>query len=134
LIEKRVNEKIVRSFLDLVAMTILNGKPAYGYEIMSVIHEEFGVLLSPGVLYPLLHSLEDEGLIESGKNGGRIVYKTSSKGEQQFERTLNAFNLAVEEMLNFIKEWLRRGGGGRKGREGERESSASLIVSLAGVA
>jgi len=117
LIEKRINEKLVRSFLDLIVMTILNGKPAYGYEIISVVHKEFGVLLSPGTLYPLLHSLEEKVLIESSQNGGRIVYKTSSKGEQQFKRTLNAFNLAVEKMSIFI----RVAGGGK--------SSASLIDS-----
>jgi len=102
--EKKINEKFVRSFLDIIVMMLLNGTPAYGYEIIATVHKEFGVLLSPGTLYPLLHSLEDNGLIEASCNGGKIVYCINSKGKQKFKNTLYAFNLSVEKMSNFIKE------------------------------
>jgi len=104
ILEKRVNEKFVRSFLDVIAVTILNNRPTYGYEIISTVHKKFGVLLSPGTLYPLLHSLEDNGFIESSHNSGKIIYSTTPKGEQKFKSTLNTFNLAVEKMSSFIEE------------------------------
>ena len=104
MIEKRIGEKIVGSFLDIIIMSILHGKPAYGYELISVVHNAFGVLLSPGSLYPLLHVLEEKGLLESDKTDGRIFYKTSPKGEQQYKTTSDAFNTAIEHMLRFIKE------------------------------
>jgi len=104
LFERRINAKFVRSFLDVIVMAILNSAPAYGYEIMSTVHKEFGVLLSPGTLYPLLHSLEDRELIVSSLNGGKIVYTTSSKGRQKFKETLRAFSLTLDEMLTFMKE------------------------------
>jgi len=51
-------------------MTVLNDTPTHGYEIIAIVHKEFGVLLSPGTLYPLIHSLEAQGLIESSPTGG----------------------------------------------------------------
>jgi len=105
LLQKRINEKIVRSFLDVIVMTILNGTPTHGYDIIATIHKEFGTLLSPGTLYPLLHSLEDNGLIESSYDGGRIIYETTSKGKQSFESTLSAFNSAFGKMSDFVKKW-----------------------------
>jgi DNA-binding PadR family transcriptional regulator len=63
--------KYVKTSLDLVVLTILNGKPMCGYKIRAAIHKEFGVLLSPGSLYPLLHSLEEKKLAESRVEGGK---------------------------------------------------------------
>jgi len=89
--------------LDIIVMTVLHDTPAYGYEIMATVHREFGVLLSPGTLYPLLHSLEDKGLIVSSQDGGRIVYSASSRGKQKFNETLNAFSFAIDKMSAFMK-------------------------------
>lgn len=75
----------------------------YGYKIMAAIHKEFGVLLSPGSVYPLLHMLEDEGLIESRFHKGKIVYQMSSKGKQKFKNIFNAYSLAIRKMSNFVK-------------------------------
>jgi len=61
---------------------MLNGEPTYGYKIIAAIHKEFGVLLSPGSLYPLLHSLEDSKLIESRFYKGKIVYQATPKGKR----------------------------------------------------
>jgi PadR family transcriptional regulator PadR len=101
--EKKVHEKFVRSFLDIIVMVVLDSTPAHGYEIMAIVHKEFGVLLSPGTLYPLLHSLEDNGLIEASYDDGKIVYRINSKGKQKFKDTLKAFSLSVEKMSYFIK-------------------------------
>jgi len=84
-------------------MTVLNGMPMYGYGIMATIHKEFGVLLSPGTLYPLLHSLEGSGLIESNHDMGRVIYQISPEGKQKLKHTLTNFNLAVEKISVFVR-------------------------------
>lgn len=69
-LEKRLVERHVKAFLDILVLAMLNGEPTYGYKLISAVHSEFGVLLSPGSLYPLLHSLEDDKMIESQFQGG----------------------------------------------------------------
>lgn len=56
-------ERFVRSFLDWVILSILRRKPAYGYEMITTINEEFHVFVSPGSLYPILYNLERAGLV-----------------------------------------------------------------------
>ena len=90
--------------MDIIVMTVLNDAPAYGYEIMATVHREFGVLLSPGTLYPLLHWLEEKELIESSQNGGRIVYSASLRGKKRFKEALDAFSFAIDKMSAFVKE------------------------------
>ena len=86
-------------------MMVLNDTPTYGYEIMVIVHKEFGVLLSPGTLYPLIHSLEAQGLIKSSlMERGKIVYMVSPKGKQKFNSALNSFIHSVNTMSNFIKK------------------------------
>lgn len=56
-------ERFVRSVLDWVILSILRRKPAYGYEMITTINEEFHVFVSPGSLYPILYNLERAGLV-----------------------------------------------------------------------
>ena len=102
-LKEGITERHVKAFLDLLILGILNGRSMYGYKIIGAVHKEFGVLLSPGSLYPLLHSLEDNTLIESRFNGGKIVYAVTLKGKKKFQNVFTAYKTAMRKMENFIK-------------------------------
>ena len=66
----------------------------YGYEIVAAISETTGqvVSLKEGVVYPLLHALEQDGVLKTQRrpaNGRiRVYYALTSKGVRRlFERT-----------------------------------------------
>jgi len=103
LFEERIIARHVKAFLDIVVLAMLNGKPMYGYKLIATIHREFGVLLSPGSLYPLLHSLEDNKLIESRFQGGKIVYAVTTNGKKKFQNVFLAYKTAMRKMENFTK-------------------------------
>jgi DNA-binding PadR family transcriptional regulator len=103
LLEERIVTRHVKTFLDIVVLAMLNSKPMYGYKLIAAVHREFGVLLSPGSLYPLLHSLEDNKLIESRFQRGKIVYAVTSKGKKKFQNVFLAYKTAMRKMENFIK-------------------------------
>jgi len=102
--EKQLNEKFVRSFLDIFVMAILDSQPMCGYEIMATLHKEFGLLLSPGTIYPLLRSLENNELIVVNHIGNKKVYHLSSKGKTNLKNTVMAFSYTSKKMCNFIKK------------------------------
>lgn len=79
--EDGITERHVKAFLGILILAILNGNPMYGYKIIAAIHKEFGVLLSPVSLYPLLHALEEKRMIESRFQGGKIIYMMTSNGK-----------------------------------------------------
>jgi DNA-binding PadR family transcriptional regulator len=89
--------------IEKIILAILNGESTYGYKIIAAIHKEFGVLLSPGSLYPLLHFLEENKLIESHSNKGKTVYQATPKGKEDFQRLLAAYNASTKKMSNFVR-------------------------------
>ena len=83
-IEKDWRERVVKNNLDLIILRLLRAKPRWGYEVNIAIRDKFRVYLSAGTLYPLLHSLEEDGHIqgewESEKGRGRRIYKITDTG------------------------------------------------------
>jgi PadR family transcriptional regulator PadR len=83
-IEKDWRERVVKNNLDLIILRLLRSKPRWGYEVNIAIRDKYKVYLSAGTLYPLLHSLEEEGHIqgewESEKGRGRRIYKITESG------------------------------------------------------
>lgn len=102
-LEERIAERYVKISLDIVVLGILNGKPMHGYKIIAAVHKEFGILLSPGSLYPLLHTLDKEKFIESHFQGGKIVYLATPSGKRRFHETFKAHKRAMWILERFIK-------------------------------
>ncbi|KPV62533.1 MAG: Transcriptional regulator PadR-like family protein [Candidatus Bathyarchaeota archaeon BA1] len=81
--------RFARDFLDVFVLRILQASPLWGYGIISKIQSDFGVRIGYGVMYPLLKSLERDGLIKSrlefkGKRK-RKVYEITSRGAELVE-------------------------------------------------
>lgn len=96
-------ERFVKGNLDLIVLHLLKVKPRWGYEINLEIREKFRVYLSAGTLYPLLHSLENRGLVEgvwdSEHGRGRRIYRLTNGGKEY----LSAGEKATEELLKRIQ-------------------------------
>jgi DNA-binding PadR family transcriptional regulator len=99
----KIAERHLKAFLDIIILAILNGGSTHGYKIIAAIHKEFGILLSPGSLYPLLHCLEDDKLIESTLDRGKIVYRVTLSGKEKFEKAVAAYNFSIQKMSHFVK-------------------------------
>src|SRR6476661_3505832 len=70
--------------LRLAVLSLLEEKPQHGYQIMKEMEERSGGLYrgSAGSIYPTLQQLEDEGLIGSGRQEGRRVYRITPAGRK----------------------------------------------------
>ena len=83
-IDKDWRERVVKNNLDIIILRLLRANPRWGYEVNIAIRDKYKVYLSAGTLYPLLHSLEEDGYIqgewESEKGRGRRIYKITESG------------------------------------------------------
>lgn len=83
-LERDWRERVVKNNLDLIILRLLHTQPRWGYEVNTAIRDRFRVYLSAGTLYPLLHSLEEDGYIQgewdSEKGRGRRIYKITESG------------------------------------------------------
>jgi DNA-binding PadR family transcriptional regulator len=69
--------------LKLVILQLIADKPSYGYEIIKAIEERLsgGYAPSPGVIYPTLTLLEEEGLAVSSTEGNKKLYSGTDEGK-----------------------------------------------------
>jgi DNA-binding PadR family transcriptional regulator len=71
--------------LRLVILQLIADKPSYGYEIMKAIEERLsgGYAPSPGVVYPTLTLLEEEGFATvSSTDGSKKMYAATEQGKE----------------------------------------------------
>jgi PadR family transcriptional regulator, regulatory protein PadR len=110
--DKKFHKELNAGISALVLLTILNGaeKAMYGYQIASLVGEDQQgePLIKQGTLYPVLHSLEDNGLLQSEVEPSvtgppRRYYKITPEGcealvrwKEEWQRTRNF----VDSMLS----------------------------------
>ncbi|MCJ7761474.1 PadR family transcriptional regulator [Candidatus Bathyarchaeota archaeon] len=92
-----IRERIVKSCLDLIVLTLLKGSSTSGaYDLIAMIHGKFEVMVSPGVIYPVLFSLERDGSVTPQWKERKKVYRVTAKGEEMAqslrEACLDAYN------------------------------------------
>ncbi len=96
-------ERFVKEYLDIVILAMIAGKPMCGTDILNIVHKNFNVLLSPGTIYPLLHRLKKEGLLEYECSIKKKVYKPARGSEANIKRILEEHSLANEFLNDFLK-------------------------------
>ena len=98
--------------LRLVILQHIAEKPSYGYEIIKAIEERMGGSYSPspGVVYPTLTLLEEEGLAEvSSTEGNRKLYAATAQGREY----LKANQVPLKAIFGRIEEAGKAFGRGR---------------------
>lgn len=95
-----IGKELVGAATRPIMLSILEDGESYGYALIQRIHDLSGgtIELSDGTLYPVLHRLEDEGLIAS-------TWRTSDEGRRRKYYSLTAKGdeaLAAEK-----KQWLQ---------------------------
>jgi DNA-binding PadR family transcriptional regulator len=73
--------------LRLVILQLVAEKPSYGYEIIKAIEERLsgGYAPSPGVVYPTLTLLEEEGYATSSAEGNKKLYTVTELGSEHLK-------------------------------------------------
>jgi len=103
-------ERIVKENLDTLILALLQKKPMCGSDIIEAIHLEFSVFLSPGTIYPLLHSLQERRLIRSEKQGKAKIYAPAQEAELKIRDLINE-QIQVRKLLNrYLSQEMERGG------------------------
>ena len=92
----------VKSFLDVIVLAMLNGKPIHGYKIIADLHRTFGVLLSPGTLYPLLYNLEAKKLVEVTEEKRKKLYRLTPMGQERVLKITRSYKKNSEKIFHFI--------------------------------
>lgn len=103
-----INKELLKGSTVILLLTVLNKREMYGYELIKEIeHSSDGVfLMKEGTLYPILHTLEAEGWLDSSwsQHDGRKrkYYRITERGREQLhEKTKEwvKFRTAVDTVI-----------------------------------
>jgi DNA-binding PadR family transcriptional regulator len=98
LVEK-LRKRVIQNFMDIFILTEMEKGSLSGYDVIGLIHQKFGVMLSSGTIYSLLYSIERDGMIKGVWNSRKRVYELTEKGEQN----IKAITKANKEVQDFLK-------------------------------
>lgn len=104
------NSKLYKGSLNTIILKLLDEKgKMYGYEITQKVKEltRGGVKITEGALYPALHKLEAEGLLEVEvamvDNRLRKYYKLTTQGEKETINRLAELEDFIRSMQQLVK-------------------------------
>lgn len=99
--------EVVKSHLEIIVLSMLCGRSISGYDVIKEIATKYNVLLSQGTVYPLLHSMKEEGIIQSMFIKGDMrtkKYFYTPEGKQVIQEKINEFVDTMESFLESIKK------------------------------
>ena len=104
------SKELLKGTLKTIVLKLLTEQDKmYGYEITQHVKSETSgkIILTEGALYPTLHRLEADGLVETEKIifGGRIrkYYKLTEAGEDAATKKINEFAEFIATMKFIFK-------------------------------
>ncbi|MBC3784120.1 DNA-binding PadR family transcriptional regulator [Spirosoma sp. LMG 31448] len=107
---EQTNSEFLRGTLKTIVLNLLaNRERMYGYEITQAVKErtQGQLLLTFGALYPILHKLEQEGLLmtESVEVDGRTrkYYALTPSGTETAQQKVSEFERFVEMMRSLLQ-------------------------------
>jgi PadR family transcriptional regulator PadR len=112
---KRTNPDFLNGVPELVILSLLSRRSMYGYELVqSIRHSTNGTLeFGEGCVYPILHRLEAEGLLDSKRETvagrSRVIYRVTAKGTKHLASTVTTW----QEIVRAIHHALQGGEHGR---------------------
>lgn len=111
----KINKELLKGSTVILILSLLDGKAMYGYEMIKEIEKRSkGVFeFKEGTLYPILHTLEAEGMVESYWDEGegsrkRKYYKITGKGRlytKEKQEEWITFRSAVDQVLKGELSW-----------------------------
>ena len=86
--------------LRLVLLALIEQEPRHGYDLIKAIETAFGggYAPSPGVVYPNLALLSDEGLIAGVEDGGKQVFSVTDAGKVWLDENRTAVDGVMQRM------------------------------------
>ncbi len=107
----KVNKELLKGSTATLVLSLLNTRPMYGYEIIKVMETKSSGIFSfkEGTLYPILHSLEADSMIEaywsdSEEGRKRKYYKITDKGRLYMEEKKEEWSIFSKTVNRVLGE------------------------------
>ena len=103
---KKFVDRIIKTNREVFIMYSLLEKQMCGYDIIKEIFSRCDVFLSQGTVYPILYTLEEEGLLHAEYSKGDMrskKYSLTPRGREAAEKDVEDFAKALEQISFLVK-------------------------------
>ena len=103
---KKFVDRIVKTNREVFIMYSLLEKQMCGYDIIKEIFSRCDVFLSQGTVYPILYTLEEEGMLHAEYSKGDMrskKYSLTPRGREAAEKDVEDFAKALEQVSFLVK-------------------------------
>jgi DNA-binding PadR family transcriptional regulator len=91
---------MVNSLLEYLILDYVAKGRLCGYDIITLLHERFHTLLSPGQVYPVIDNMTAQGLLKKEKQGRMVLLETSHLGESLLKAWREEFRAIQMQLSN----------------------------------
>jgi len=103
---KKFVDRIIKTNREVFIMFSLLDKQMCGYDIIKEIFSRCDVFLSQGTVYPILYTLEEEGMLHAEYSKGDMrskKYSLTPRGREAAEKDVEDFAKALEQVSFLVK-------------------------------
>ena len=104
---RRYRRGVVNSLLEYLILNYLEKGKLCGYDIITLLHERFHILLSPGQVYPVIDIMAEQGLIRKERQGRAVLLEASFLGESLLKACREDFRAIQMQLSNSMAVELR---------------------------
>jgi DNA-binding PadR family transcriptional regulator len=104
---RKYRRGMVNTLLEYLILNYVERERLCGYDIITILHERFHTLLSPGQVYPVIDRMAKQGLIRKERNGRAVLLEASSLGESLLKAWREEFRAIEMQLSNAMTEELR---------------------------
>ena len=101
---QQLRKRTIKNFIDLLILLRLRKEPMSGYDVITMIFNDFGFLPSSGSIYSTLYALEREGLIKGCWSGKKRLYTLTAKGEEAARLALTLSSSIENLVINIFRD------------------------------
>lgn len=98
---------MVNSLLQYLILGYLQRGGLCGYDIITLLHERFHTLLSPGQVYPVIDDMAEKGLVLKQRKGRTVLLESSALGRSLLKAWGEEFKQIHMQLNNVMLEELR---------------------------
>jgi DNA-binding PadR family transcriptional regulator len=98
-------DRIVKANGEIFVLHVLANKPMCGYDVIKEIFLSCSVLLSQGNVYPILHPLEEKGILRAEFTKGNMrskLYFIVPEQRETIQKKVDLFVKAMDDLAHMI--------------------------------
>ena len=107
--QRKTNPDFLTGVPELLVLRLLSRQPMHGYAVVQAIkvQSESQLKFGEGSIYPVLHRLESDGMLQSEKTTfrgrDRVIYSVTPKGAKRLQESESTWRSVVDAVNSVLK-------------------------------